>query len=493
MGGESADYWPEMALAGEAAADNITGMLRSVIRFTGLFLLVLSLTVVARADELLWKAGVAKTIITPAEGLWMAGYGSRTAPAQGKAMELWLKVLALEDAEARRAVIVTSDLLGFPQSIYSNLCAAVKTRFDLNPEQLMFSASHTHSGPVLRGALYDIYPLDDTQLARIEAYSARLETQVLETIEQALADLSPAQLAAGQGHTAFAVNRRNNPEGSVPQLIAEGKLQGPVDHTVPVLAVRQPDGRLKAILCGYACHNTVLSFNQWAGDYAGFAQAALEQSHPGAQAMFFMGCGGDQNPLPRRELALAERYGRMLAAAVEEVLLAPWSLLPAKLVTRMEMVPLRLGAAPTEAELETLQTDSSVFTRRWATRLLAELRAGETFIREYPFPVQVWKLGNRQWLFTLGGEPVVDYALKFKQEFGEQAWVAGYCNDVMTYLPSRRVLREDIPPLANPRWGYEGSYAFIVYGLPAHRWAEDVEDRVTDAVRGLVAQVNQAE
>ena len=30
-----------------------------------------------------WKAGVAKTDITPAESIWMAGYGARTRPSEG--------------------------------------------------------------------------------------------------------------------------------------------------------------------------------------------------------------------------------------------------------------------------------------------------------------------------------------------------------------------------------------------------------------------------
>jgi len=453
------------------------------------YLLLTAAFLPLHAAEQLWKAGTAKAVITPTDALWMAGYASRTNAASGKATELWLKVLALEDASGRRAVVVTTDLLGFPQSIHRNTTRAAKEKFGLGPEQVILSASHTHCGPVLRGALYDIYPLDDTQRERIESYSAKLEARILDTIGQALADLAPARLAAGQGKTAFAVNRRNNPEPTVPGRIASGSLQGPVDHAVPVLAVFLPDGKLKTVLCGYACHNTTLDFYQWCGDYAGFAQLALEQGHPGAQAMFFSGCAGDQNPIPRRELFLAERYGRMLASAAEEVLLTPQQTLAPKLATKMEMVPLHLGAAPTQAELEKMANNSSPITRRWATRLLDELKTGEPFIREYPFPLQAWKFGDRQLLLTLGGEPVVDYALKFKQEFGTQTWVAGYCNDVMTYIPSLRVLREDIPPLANSRWGYEGNFAFIVYGLPAQRWAEDVEDLITDAARRLVKQV----
>jgi len=441
------------------------------------------------ADQPSWKAGVARVNITPTQLLWMAGYGSRTKPAEGKELDLWIKVLALEDAGAHRAIMLSSDLLGFPQSIYQHTCATLKERFGLEPEQILLSASHTHCGPVLRGALYDIYPLDGAQIGLIENYSEELEAKIIETVGKALGDMEPAQLAAGQGTTGFAVNRRNNLELDVPELIGKGALKGPVDHSVPVLAVCLPDGRLKAVLFGYACHNTVMDFYKWCGDYAGFAQVALEKSHPQAMAMFFMGCGGDQNPLPRRRLELAERYGNMLAAAVEEALLAPPRPLAPELRTAMEMVTLRLGPAPTKTELEKATEDKSPLTRRWATRLLGELQAGKPFIRTYPLPVQAWEFGGEQLLLTLGGEPVVDWALKFKREFGFRTWVAGYCNDVMTYIPSRRVLQEDVPPLARSRWGYEGAHAMIVYGLPAWRWAADEEELVNAGARRAVDRV----
>jgi hypothetical protein len=125
-------------------------------------------------------------------------------------------------------------------------------------------------------------------------------------------------------------------------------------------------------------------------------------------------------------------------------------------------------------------------------RLLADLKAGRPFIRTYPFPVQAWQFGGQQLLITLGGEPVVDWALKFKREFGPQTWVAGYCNDVMNYIPSLRVLKEDVPPLAQARWGYEGAHSTVVYGLPASRWADDVDDLISASARRLVGRLQVA-
>src|SRR5437588_6907394 len=120
-------------------------------------------------------------------------------------MDLWIKVLALEDARGHRAVILTSDLLGIPESIYQHTCAALKSKFGLDPDQILLSASHTHCGPVLRGALYDIYPLDENQRSLIEQYSIELEAKIVETAGRALADLAPARLAAVQGTPNFAV------------------------------------------------------------------------------------------------------------------------------------------------------------------------------------------------------------------------------------------------------------------------------------------------
>src|ERR1035438_3821877 len=101
------------------------------------------------------RTGLTATAIfgTPTQPLWMAGFGSRTNPASGKEMSLWIKVLALQDAHGHRAVILTSDLLGIPQSIYQHTCASLKDKFALDPEQIILSASHTHCGPVLRNAL----------------------------------------------------------------------------------------------------------------------------------------------------------------------------------------------------------------------------------------------------------------------------------------------------------------------------------------------------
>jgi len=66
--------------------------------------------------------------------------------------------------------------------------------------------------------------------------------------------------------------------------------------------------------------------------------------------------------------------------------------------------------------------------------------------------------------------------LLFKARYGPGTWVAGYSNDVMAYIPSRRIWEEG---------GYQAG-AFDVYGLPATRWASDIEERIAAAVARLI-------
>ena len=457
---------------------------RSAIVF---FLFYLAYSFTADGQDLRWRAGVAKTVITPEKKVWLAGYGYKREP-EGVLHDIWVKALVLEDAKGYRAVLVTSDLMGFPRHMYESVTRKLMQRFNLKRSQILITFSHNHCGPRLSEDLVDYYPKDSLQTVLVKEYSDILENKMIRTVAEAMDDMSPAGLSTGEGTTDFAVNRRNNPEQEVPYQLALGKpFAGPVDHRVPVLAVRRADGRLAAILFGYACHPTTMSFNQWCGDYPGFAQIALEKHHPGATALFFNSGGGDQNPLPRRKVELCELYGKMLSEAVENALQSPLKPVSPELRTAFEFTDLDYLASPDRKELEaSLYEPGKDTTARarirasWAQRMLERLDAGETFPSSYSYPVEVWKLGDHLLWICLGGEAVVDYALRFKKEYGPDTWLFGYSNVLVAYIPSRRVYEEG---------GYEGGSFLYEYGLPADRWGPDVETRIADTVHRLVLKV----
>ena len=45
-------------------------------------------------------------------------------------------------------------------------------------------------------------------------------------------------------------------------------------------------------------------------------------------------------------------------------------------------------------------------------------------------------------LIALAGEVVTDYSLRLKKEFGGNTWVAGYSNDLYSYIASARMYAE---------------------------------------------------
>ena len=425
-----------------------------------------------------WLAGLARVDVTPQESMWLAGYASRDHPSDGTLHPLFVKALALKDGAGHQALLMTSDVLGFPKDMSDRIRDRLKDQFQLSRAEIILSSSHTHSGPVLGDSIRVIYPLDEAQIEKIARYSARLEGQVVECAARALSSMKPARLFSGNGITRFAVNRRNNPEAAI---LDNHDLKGPSDHAVPVLKVVGEDDALMAAAFGYACHATVLASYQWCGDYPGFAQIELEKAHPGATALFFAGCGADQNALPRRTVPLAQQYGRELAAAVERVLSENINELSPALKTEYKEVELAFGTPPTHEQLEGMAKTYTGYMQRAAQRLLKQLDDGKPLRTSYPYPVQIWRIGN-QALVTLGGEVVVDYAILVKKTLGRETFVLGYCNDLMSYIPSVRVLHEG---------GYEGGDFQMGYGMPT-KWADDIESRILAAARELAAKVGIA-
>lgn len=448
-----------------------------IIRALLLSTLVFSSAGVTWSEEQ-WKAGVAKENITPDEWIWMSGYGSRNHPAESKLTDLWAKALVLQDASGRHGVLITLDLVGIDRQLASTVAQQIEAKHNLDRSQIAFCCSHTHTGPALKNNLGPLHYLviSEEQQHKVEAYGESLKQKIVGVVDAAFARLKPAKLSWGSGTSSFATNRRENrPESDVPRWRLDGMLKGPVDHDVPVLAVHDVAGKLVSVVFGYACHATVLSIYSWSGDYPGFACAMLEENHPDAIAMFWAGCGADQNPLPRRTVELAKHYGQRLAAAVDAVLMTTeMQELSPTLSTTFREIPLPLDTLPSREQIEANTQSSNKWEVARAKMLLSQLDRGEPLSQTYPYAVGSWILGDDvQWVF-LGGEVVVDYALRIKDEQrGQRSWIAGYANDVMAYIPSRRVLREG---------GYEGGGSMVYYGLPAH-WSPDVERLIVDEVQ----------
>ena len=415
------------------ARGRLAGVASGVMLYTLILTLLLGgIPAVAAAP----RAGVARIDITPNEPVWMSGYAARKRPSTGVQMPIQAKALALEDGRGGRVVLVSVDIIGLSAALSDRVAAEVASKYKLERSQLVLNSSHTHTGPMVDGNLSPMAPSDEAELAKIRAYTNTLAEKLVTVIGASLGDLAPARLHFDYGEAGFAINRRK-------------REVAPVDHRVPVLRVSAPNGQIRALLFGYACHNTTLTaeFLEISGDYAGYAQAQLEKEFPGATALFFMLCGGDQNPEPRSRRELAEKHGGELAREVARIARTPMEPVEGRLRTALQLTRLVLSN-----------------------------------MKQVNYPVQAVRFEKGFTLITLGGEVVVDYALKFTSQYPkERLMVAGYSNDVMCYIPSLRILREG---------GYEGGDSMKWYNLDAP-FAEDVEERVTASVAAVMERVRK--
>ncbi len=402
--------------------------------------------VFAQADTP-WKAGLARVKITPPRPVVLLGYGDRTGPFESIVADIYAKALALEDRRGQRAVIVTADLVGFQAAVVTDeVCRRVEEKTGLQRRQLLFNASHTHTGPLVSLDPHPAAnavahaPLTADDIRETAAYTRTLQELLVQLVCDALARLEPARLSWGVGRVEFPMSRRLPQDG---RIVMSDNPAGVTDRTVPVLRIDAPDGSLRNILFGCACHNTTLTGrdNVIAGDFAGFAQEYLEQQHSGTQAMFMSGCGADANPSPRGSLEIARQHGTTLGGEVDRVLGTSLQPIQGDLQTACRTVELPLQVL-SRAELEVraqLPSAESVMARH----MLEVLDSGTTLPQTYRAPLAVWQLGDALTLVALPAEPVADYVALIGRLLGpEKLWVAGFNNDCFGYLPTAQVVNE---------------------------------------------------
>ncbi len=411
-----------------------------------------------------YRVGVAAIDITPDTSIRLAGFGFRRAESEGVTQRIHAKALAIDDGEP--AVLVTADLTGITPAITDELAKRLQPA-GVRRERLAVTVTHTHTAPMVSGYLPTLFgqPIPPEHQQHIDRYTRELLGKLEQVARAALSDRRPARLSWGVGRVGFAINRRDK--------------GGPTDHDLPVLAVRDPGGKLRAVYLSYACHCVTLSNNKVSGDWAGFAQGAIEQEYPGAVALVSIGCGADQNPssgVTGDKVEVATAQGREVAAEVKRLLAGFLAPVTGSITAQVRKLVLPLADLPPRSvwEEKAKRTDAIGYH---AKVQLARLDYGEPLKMKVDYPVQTWTFGDSLAMAFLPGEVVVDYSLRLKRELDpRRLWLNAYANDVPCYIPSERVLKEG---------RYEGGGAMVYYDLPGP-FKPGLEQPIIDAVRGQI-------
>lgn len=416
-----------------------------------------------------FMVGTGRKNITPQQApIWLGGYASRDKPASGIYNDLWAKSLVIKDRKNNTVIIITIDAHKLSREISESAANRIMKKYDLNRSQIMFNVSHTHAGPMIwpNADMLEFKPADQQA---VFIYSQKLTDDLVDVTDLAMNNLKPGLLSSGHGLAFFAGNRRNS------------KLSyRPVDNDVPVLKIESPDGKLMAVLFGYACHNTTLpgDYFEVNGDYAGFAQSELEWIYPGVTAMFFQGCAGDIDPVARGTLEDVKQNGRLLSDAVQAVLKSKLSGITAPFRTAYKIIELDFKPFNLNQFQKEIMSKDKYVQRRAKYMLLAY--NNDFDLSTFSYPLQAIRFNNDLTILALGGEAVVDYSIITKKNYpSENLFMAGYCNEVICYIPTRRILDEG---------GYEPETSMIYYILPGP-FDKNIEEKVLNGIEYVMKEV----
>lgn len=425
-----------------------------------------------------WMAGFAKIDVTPNEPIRMAGYGNRDRPSESIDTPLFVRAMALRNESQPIHLIFSVDTIGLPGEMTSALAEQIEKKHGLPRSQIVFCSTHTHCGPDLASELSNIFAkaLNSEEVTVGLRYRDLLSKAILEGADKAIEELAPAKLAFAQGSVGFAANRRVLKEGRWSNFGVQ--TDGPVDHTVPVLRITDEKGSPRGTVFNYACHCTTLGGDHFGinSEWAGYAANQIEATHKGSVALCTIGCGADANPLPRGKMEHVQQHGLSIATEVLRLLASPMTAIDQSVSATFGYAGLSFDL-PTAEELVKLAEHASPQVRRKAVHLQSILKEHGRLPATYPVPVQSWKFGDQLTMVFLGGEVVVDYAIRLKKELNSPSlWVTAYANDVMGYVCSERMRREG---------GYEFDTSSVYYNLPGP-WAAGTEELFIKRIKEVI-------
>ena len=198
--------------------------------------------------------GVAKTDVTPKHP-WCSPV-TAVAIASMKASTANFGRAPWSSAASNPSLWWPSTTAGSPPSSPPNWPSLAK--HGIPRERLVVAATHTHNAPNLTGYAPILWAgrMNDAQKKNQAKYTAFAIDQMEAAVVAALKAREPMELDWAQGRVGFGGNRR---------VLNNGKWagfgfqrSGPVDHSLPVLAARDAEGRVRAVWANYACHCTTV-------------------------------------------------------------------------------------------------------------------------------------------------------------------------------------------------------------------------------------------
>jgi neutral ceramidase len=240
------------------------------------------------------EIGVAASDISPnvtAHKVPLAGYGARKGkPSAGIHDPLHAKILLMRDGKTVIGLI-TCDLRSVTPQLKRQILDKASD-VGLTADTLMMCASHTHDGP-------SIYPEKFWQLQFGQCDPAvidEMSTAIATGVHKAASNYAEARVGFGsKALESFSRNRRWHYDKDA--RIAAGE-KAALNQILSVIRIDNLEGKCRALFVNFATHPTILDADNMlvSAEWPGVLQKSLEQSFPGAVALYSNGAEGDQSP-----------------------------------------------------------------------------------------------------------------------------------------------------------------------------------------------------
>ena len=239
------------------------------------------------------RASVVKLDITPETSQNLLGYGPRMST--GVHDRIFHKIIALDDG-SNQFYLISTDICLISPAEYDRLAARIQKEHGIDPMQLWWTVTHTHSAPEIGSAgMYSTY-MAEREVKLDPTYTHAMEQQLVDGIALARTRLAPARLGVGWGFSQANINRR--------AIDVDGKASlglnpdGPVDRRIGIIRLENEDGNPLALIVNYPIHGTVLGPQNTliSGDAPGIVAGYVEEKL-GMPVLFINGAAGNLAPI----------------------------------------------------------------------------------------------------------------------------------------------------------------------------------------------------
>jgi len=379
------------------------------------------------------KAGVAKVDITPPVGVYLSG-GLRKRVADRVGTPLYAKALVLSN-DATQIGFLALDLLVIEKETIASAGDIIRKQTGMDIENIMVSASHTHSGPYTSTNIFDGEEGID------EEWFSALPGKMAEVVLSAYNSMKEAKIGAGSGYEeSICYNRRMKMKDGTAwnSWLSPPKDQivgpsGPIDPEVGVLKVEKMDGSTLGAVINFSCHNNAGGIGGISADLAEYAAKVIENVEgEESVALFMPGACGNIGPKPD-----ARKTGKILGAEALKTLVKTPTVQDVQLAAIRREVELPLRKLKLQlAEIRKIWPSGEDVFRKEMEFLK---RVEEDHISTY---VQTLAIDNTAFV-AVPGEMFVELGLDIKQKSPfEHTFVVELANDYVGYIPTRVAFEE---------------------------------------------------